>query len=121
MIEARNGREVAPALILSGQVYIGSPEGQGILLAAEDIAREIHRELGDARWALDSARSELRKAQPSTGYRSTAKLGDKPWDVAQAQAKVDKAQVALLRVLLKHDLVAAALPDGAIIGEVVSA
>ena len=56
--------------------------------AALDAAHAIERPLADARWALESALSAQRKAQPSTGYRSTAKLGDAPWDTAKADADV---------------------------------
>jgi hypothetical protein len=67
--------------------------------AALDAARAIERPLADARWALESALSAQRKAQPSTGYRSTAKLGDAPWDTSKADADVVTAYEALQKAL----------------------
>lgn len=67
--------------------------------ATLDRARRLHRRLANALWAVDSAESLLRKAQPGTGYRSSEALGDKPWDVAEAKAAVDRAHINLSDVL----------------------
>jgi hypothetical protein len=67
--------------------------------AALDAARAIERPLADARWALESALSAQRKAQPSTGYRSSDKLGDAPWNTAEADHRVEIALIALEKAL----------------------
>lgn len=68
----------------------------------------IVRALDDARWTLTSAESALRKAQPTTGYRSTATLGDAPWDIRKAEQDVFAATVNLDRVIAE---MATALAD----------
>lgn len=88
---------------LTLELDIRSAEGREIIDLAEGKARGISRKLHDALWKLDSARSELRKAQPSTGYRSSAKLGDTTWDIEAAQNKVWAAEVEVLRIMLNLD------------------
>lgn len=79
--------------------HAASPEGRAILGDAEDVARQIRRKIDDVLWALDTARSKLRKAQPTTGYRSNPAIGDKPWNVEECEKDVWAAEVALLRLI----------------------
>lgn len=46
--------------------------------------------LNAASWKLDSAMSMLRKAK--SGYRASPLLGDRPWGVAEYEAKVEAAR-----------------------------
>lgn len=62
-----------------------------------DVLRAHARRVNDALWALDSARSLLRKAK--AGYRSNPALGDAPWNVAEYERRVAAATFAALRLL----------------------
>jgi hypothetical protein len=67
-------------------------------------ARALARRINDAIWRVDSAESLLRKAQPSTGYRSNETLGDQPWNIAYHQREVDKAHLHLHDILMLLEL-----------------
>lgn len=69
-----------------------------------DRARALSRRLSDAIWQVDSAESLLRKAQPSTGYRSSEKLSDAAWNVAEHEERVELAHTNLADVLMLLEL-----------------
>lgn len=76
---------------------------QALTLAA-DLADEIRREaqrMCALSWALDSALSLRRKAEPSTGYRSTEGLGDAPWNPADYDRKIIDAVSAAWPTVLR--------------------
>ncbi len=76
------------------------------IATSEEKLRGIAKRVSDALWALDSARSELRKAQPATatGYRSAPGLGDKAWYLAMAENKVRKAEILVGDLALLAEL-----------------
>lgn len=72
-------------------------------LSAEDVAdvlRSHARRVNDTLWALDSARSMLRKA--NAGYRASASLGDGVWDLQTYQLRLEAATVAANNLI--HEL-----------------
>jgi hypothetical protein len=68
-----------------------------------DRARALSRVLADAIWKVDSAESLLRKAQPSTGYRSNPDIGDKPWNLAHYERQVELAHARLAKIISDID------------------
>lgn len=62
-----------------------------------DIARPNARQLNDAIWALDSARSMLNKAR--AGYRASPGIGDGAWDLDTYARRVEAATLALHTVV----------------------
>ena len=58
---------------------------------AAEILRGNARRIDDALWALESARSMLRKAQ--AGYRNAAATGDGVWDLDTYGRRVEAATI----------------------------
>ena len=56
-----------------------------------DILRAHEQKIREALWALDSARSMLRKAQ--AGYRNSEAIGDGVWDLDTYGRRVEAATV----------------------------
>lgn len=54
-------------------------------------AREAAARASKLSWALDSAMSLWRKAQPGTGYRDSPALGDVPWNAGEYACRIADA------------------------------
>lgn len=81
-------------------------------LSADDVAdvlRAHERRIADALWALDSARSMLRKAQ--VGYRNAAATGDGVWDVDTYQRRLEHATITANNLIAELRLAGDGVPE----------